>query len=157
MCELPLRVVEKIAVADAPAWAVWEAIARIGGPTGWYSTPRLWRLRGWMDEVIGGPGLRGRDRAVGFAVGDAVDWWRVESVAPGRVVTLRAEMRAGGHAWLQLAVTEQSRFTLRAVFIPTCTAGRVYWAAVAPFHALVFPQMVRNILSSADRIAARRG
>jgi uncharacterized protein YbjT (DUF2867 family) len=84
---------------------IWQVIEGIGGASGWYSTPLLWSLRGLADRLVGGPGLRrGRRDPRHLREGDAVDWWRVEKVEPGRLLTLRAEMRMTGRAWLQLGV-----------------------------------------------------
>ncbi len=142
------------AVGQAPPEAVWRVIERIGGESGWYSAPTLWRIRGLMDQALGGYGLkRGRRDPRRLRVGDHVDWWRVESVAPGRELILRAEMRAGGRAWLQFTVEEhdggRSRLRQRAVFLPSGLVGRAYWRAIQPFHALIFPTMARNILAAA--------
>lgn len=137
----------------APA-AVWRVVESIGGQNGWYSAPVLWRIRGLMDQVMGGYGLaRGRKDARRLRVNDHVDWWRVEKVEPPRSVTLRAEMRAGGRAWLQFSVEGRdgggSRLRQRAVFFPSGLVGRVYWRAIQPFHALVFPTMAKNIMAAA--------
>ncbi|QCU77668.1 SDR family oxidoreductase [Citricoccus sp. SGAir0253] len=142
---------------DASPEAVWRAIESIGGTTGWYSTPALWRIRGVMDQALGGYGMaRGRRDPGRLRVNDHVDWWRVESIDPGRLLTLRAEMRTGGRAWLQLGVSPRegggSCYRQRAVFIPQGILGRMYWRAILPFHALVFPEMARNILAAAERL-----
>jgi uncharacterized protein YbjT (DUF2867 family) len=91
---------------DAPPEAVWAAIESIGGETGWYSLPVAWQARGLIDRVVGGVGLRrGRRDPNRLRVGDAVDFWRVEELVPGRLLRLRAEMRLPGLAWLELGVT----------------------------------------------------
>ncbi|UYG17465.1 SDR family oxidoreductase [Brachybacterium huguangmaarense] len=141
--------------------AVWEVIEGIGGTSGWYSTPLLWRLRGVMDRLLGGYGLRrGRRDAAHLRVGDAVDWWRVEAIEPGRRLTLRAEMRMTGRAWLQLGVTEDDGSTTyhqRAVYFPDGLIGRLYWWGIYPFHALVFPSMARHIMAEARTRSTTRG
>lgn len=138
----------------APPSAVWRVIEGIGGSNGWYSAPLLWRVRGLLDQAVGGYGLaRGRRRPDTLEVGDHVDFWRVEAVEPGRRLTLRSEMRTSGRAWLELSVEPQpgggSRYRQRAVFFPRGVPGRLYWAAVLPFHVLIFPSMARNILRAA--------
>lgn len=138
--------------------AVWAVIETIGGRRGWYSAPVLWRIRGLMDQALGGYGLaRGRKDEARLRTDDYVDWWRVESVDPGRAVTLRAEMRAGGRAWLQFSVEPSrsggARLRQRALFIPSGVLGRAYWRAIRPFHALIFPTMAKNILRTAARSA----
>ena len=139
----------------APVDAVWQIIETIGGQRGWYSAPILWKIRGLMDQALGGYGLaRGRKDENQLRVNDHVDWWRVESVEPERMVTLRAEMRAGGRAWLQFRVEPLddggTRLIQRAVFFPNGLIGRAYWRFIQPFHALIFPTMAKNILEAAD-------
>ncbi|MCL6422518.1 SDR family oxidoreductase [Brachybacterium sp. JHP9] len=141
---------------DVDPAAVWSVIEGIGGRSGWYSTPTLWRIRGWMDRALGGYGLaRGRRHPDRLRIGDAVDWWRVESIVPGQRLTLRAEMRMSGRAWLQLGVEAAdgggARYRQRAVYFPDGLLGRLYWTAILPFHALVFPAMARNIMAEARR------
>ena len=131
-------------------------IEGIGGQNGWYSPGLMWRLRGLMDQAVGGYGLaRGRRDPEHLQVNDHVDWWRVEDIQPGRLLTLRAEMKAGGRAWLQLGVEGLpgggSRYHQRAVFFPSGLLGRAYWRAIQPFHALIFPTMARNIMRAALR------
>ena len=135
---------------------VWPVIESVGGANGWYSTPLLWKIRGLMDRLLGGPGLaRGRRDQDRLRRGDAVDWWRVEDVEHGRRLTLRAEMRAGGRAWLQMTTEPRagggSVYRQRAVFMPDGLLGRAYWTAILPFHAVVFPEMAANILAEAGR------
>lgn len=137
--------------------AVWTIIEGIGGRNGWYSAPYLWRVRGGIDRILGGAGLRrGRRDPDHVRVGDAVDWWRVESLDPGKEMTLRAEMRASGRAWLQLGVEPGenggARYWQRAVYFPEGLAGRAYWLAMLPFHRLIFPAMARNIMKAAREL-----
>jgi uncharacterized protein YbjT (DUF2867 family) len=133
---------------------LWAVIAGIGGANGWYSTPLLWALRGWMDKIAGGVGLaRGRRSRSEVAVGDVVDFWRVEAVEPGRLLRLRAEMRVPGLAWLELRASPErsgSRFDQRAVFFPRGLAGRLYWLAVLPFHGFIFRGMANRITAAAE-------
>lgn len=138
--------------SDLSPAQVWEIIEGIGGPSGWYSTPALWRVRGVMDKLVGGPGLGGRRDPRTLKVGDRVDWWRVESIERPRRLVLRAEMKIDGRAWLILEVTPRdggSTYLQRAVYVPSSIVGHAYWYAVLPFHAVVFPFMSRNILRAA--------
>ncbi|WP_067605456.1 SDR family oxidoreductase [Enteractinococcus helveticum] len=140
---------------NATPGAVWQVIETIGGPRGWYSAPILWKIRGLMDQALGGYGLaRGRKDEHQLRVNDHVDWWRVESVEPEHIVTLRAEMRAGGRAWLQFRIEPLddggTRLYQRAVFFPNGLIGRSYWRVIQPFHALIFPTMAKNILEAAQ-------
>ncbi len=139
---------------NASPEAVWDVIEGIGGENGWHAAPLLWSIRGWMDRLVGGVGLRrGRRSRTRLVVGDAVDWWRVESIDPGRLLVLRAEMRVPGLAWLELGVTpdgDHSRYTQRAIFFPKGLWGRLYWLSVLPFHGFIFSRMSRDIGHQAE-------
>lgn len=136
---------------------VWTIIEGIGGRNGWYSLPLAWQVRGWLDKLTGGAGLlRGRRHPGSLAAGEVVDWWRVERIDRGKLLRLRAEMRAPGRAWLELSVEPDnggSRYRQRAIFFPKGLSGRLYWLAVLPFHSLIFPAMARNITTAAKKIA----
>lgn len=143
---------------DAPLDAVWQVLQTVGGERGWYSWPLAWEVRGVLDRLSGGPGLRrGRRHPTRLVVGDAVDFWRVEHVEHERVLRLRAEMRLPGLAWLELAVRPEAdgSTTLRqvATFHPHGLAGQLYWWAVTPFHGIVFGGMQRGMRAEAERIA----
>jgi uncharacterized protein YbjT (DUF2867 family) len=133
---------------------VWSALERIGGQNGWYSSDFLWEVRGFIDRLIGGVGLRrGRRDPNYLAVGDVVDFWRVEELVPPRLLRLRAEMRNPGLAWLEFSIEPDGSGSLlrqRAVFYPRGLAGQAYWWSVAPFHAFVFPPMIRHIVERAE-------
>lgn len=156
----------RVAVAPEAAFA---PIRRLGGRTGWYWGRRLWRLRGFLDLLVGGPGLRrGRRDPDRLLPGDPVDFWRVEAVEPDRLLRLRAEMRLPGRAWLQFevsptagepagpeaapeAVLEASEIRQTAIFDPRGLAGLAYWYTLWPVHALVFRGMLRGIARAAER------
>ncbi|MEW9872380.1 SDR family oxidoreductase [Arthrobacter sp. HS15c] len=137
---------------------VWTIIEGIGGRNGWYSLPMAWQVRGWLDKLTGGAGLlRGRRHPGNLASGEVVDWWRVERIERGKLLRLRAEMRAPGRAWLELSVEPDgtgSRYRQRAIFFPKGLSGRLYWLAVLPFHSLIFPAMSRNITAAAQKLAS---
>ncbi|MCU1517291.1 MAG: NAD(P)-dependent oxidoreductase [Pseudarthrobacter sp.] len=137
---------------------VWTIIEGIGGRNGWYSLPLAWQVRGWLDKLTGGAGLlRGRRHPGNLASGEVVDWWRVEQIERGKLLLLRAEMRAPGRAWLELSVEPDgagSRYRQRAIFFPKGLSGRLYWLAVLPFHSLIFPAMSRNITTAAKKLAS---
>lgn len=134
---------------------LWEVVEAIGGEHGWYSFPLAWRVRGAIDRLVGGVGLRrGRRDPRRLRVGDAVDFWRVEEVEPGRLLRLRADMRVPGLAWLELRVRRDGPRTLlaqRALFHPRGLAGHAYWWAFRPFHDRVFGGMSRGICRAAEQ------
>jgi uncharacterized protein YbjT (DUF2867 family) len=143
---------------NAPAAALWQVIEGVGGENGWYSFPLAWSVRGWLDRLVGGVGLRrGRRDRHRLQVGEALDWWRVEEIVPGTLLRLRAEMRVPGRAWLEMTASpdgeDRSVYRQRAVFLPRGLAGHAYWASVLPFHGIVFNGMARNIAWSAGRRA----
>ncbi|MFD1150135.1 SDR family oxidoreductase [Saccharothrix hoggarensis] len=134
---------------------LWRVVEGIGGEHGWYSFPLAWAVRGWLDRLVGGVGLRrGRRDPRRLHVGEALDFWRVEEIDRGRLLRLRAEMRVPGLAWLELRVAPApgggSTYRQRAVFVPRGLAGHVYWWLVWPFHGLVFGGMARNIACEAE-------
>jgi uncharacterized protein YbjT (DUF2867 family) len=139
----------------APVDALWEVIEGVGGESGWYSWPVAWSVRGWVDRVMGGVGLRrGRRDPHHLRVGDALDFWRVEEIEPGRLLRLRAEMLLPGRAWLELRALPGDRgstYVQRAVFLPKGLAGYAYWNAIAPAHSFVFGGMADNIARAAQR------
>jgi hypothetical protein len=138
---------------DAPPGRLWRVIEAIGGKNGWHSFPLAWSVRGWLDQVLGGVGLRrGRRDPHRLFVGEALDFWRVEEIEPGTLLRLRAEMKLPGRAWLEMRAWREgfgSHYEQRAIFLPRGLAGHLYWAAVAPFHAIVFGGMARNIARTA--------
>ena len=135
--------------------AAFRVVRRIGGKTGWYYGTLLWRVRGFLDLLVGGVGLRrGRRDPDGLAAGDALDFWRVERVEPDRLLRLRAEMRVPGRAWLQFETTpdgDDTEIRQTAIFDAVGLAGLVYWYALYPIHRLIFSGMLRAIASRAAR------
>ncbi|WP_279073107.1 SDR family oxidoreductase [Microbacterium lacticum] len=155
----------RVASTTASPERLWAVIEGIGGDNGWYSAPLLWAVRGWMDRLVGGVGLaRGRRSRSRVAVGDVIDFWRVEKVEPGHLLRLRAEMKVPGLAWLDLecdpapgedaggagSAPGGSRYRQRAVFFPAGLAGRLYWLAVLPFHGFIFRGMANRITAAAE-------
>lgn len=141
-------------ILAAPPEAIWPSITRIGGRTGWYHADWLWRLRGFLDRLVGGIGLaRGRRSIEELRPGDALDFWRVVAIEQPKVLLLAAEMKLPGLAVLELHLTElpDGRTELRqtARFLPRGLWGILYWHAVAPLHNLVFDGMLRGIARAA--------
>ncbi len=140
-----------VGVAPADAFA---PVARIGGQRGWYYATWLWRLRGFLDMLVGGVGMRRgrRDPAV-LQVGDALDWWRVEAIEPNRRLRLFAEMKVPGRAWLEFEVEpDGAGSTIRqtAIFDPVGLGGLAYWYITYPVHRLIFTGMLRRIAAVAN-------
>lgn len=142
--------------------AVWAAVEGIGGDRGWYSFPLAWAARGLLDRLAGGVGLRrGRRDPDHLVVGDAVDFWRVEAIDPGRLLRLRAEMKLPGEAWLEWEIDREGPgdpvLHQRALFIPHGLAGHLYWWSVTPFHGVVFSSMISNLARAAGAPTKRPG
>ena len=141
-------------VKCAPA-AAFAPVRRIGGKTGWYYGDWLWQLRGWLDLLVGGVGMRrGRSDPESPKVGSALDFWRVEAFEPERRLRLSAEMKVPGRAWLEFEVqgdNEASFIRQTAFFDPVGLPGLLYWYALYPLHQFVFAGMLRGIAAAAMR------
>jgi uncharacterized protein YbjT (DUF2867 family) len=139
---------------------VFTAICRVGGGHGWYAADWLWRVRGAMDRVVGGPGLRrGRRDPEHVRFGEALDFWRVIGMEPNRLLRLRAEMRLPGEAVLEFEVEPcgtdddcRTRLTQTARFRPKGLLGLMYWYAVLPLHGVVFSGMLQGIRRAAEAV-----
>jgi uncharacterized protein YbjT (DUF2867 family) len=134
---------------DAPPAAAFAPIRRIGGGRGWYFADWLWRLRGFIDLIVGGVGMRrGRRDPEQLAVGDALDFWRVEIYEPDCRLRLAAEMKLPGRAWLEFEVQGNAHGSVirqTAVFDPAGLVGLMYWYGIYPLHARIFAGMLRRI------------
>lgn len=143
-------------ITPASIGSLWKTVEQIGGDNGWYGSDFLWFLRGLLDRLIGGVGLRrGRRDPLHLRVGDSLDFWRVEIVEPEKILKLYAEMILPGKAWLEFKIeklpTGESKIIQEASYSPRGLGGQLYWFAVSPLHFLVFPTMLRNIVRSAMR------
>jgi hypothetical protein len=126
---------------------VLNKIWAIGGTTGWYYGNWLWNLRGFIDKLFGGVGLRrGRKNQAEISPGEALDFWRVliADRAEKRLL-LFAEMKLPGEAWLEFKIDEENILHQTATFRPLGLMGRLYWYSVLPFHGLIFRGMIKNI------------
>lgn len=143
----------RVARVGVPPARAFAPIRRIGGRRGWYFADALWRVRGFLDLLVGGVGVRrGRRDPEEPAVGDALDFWRVEAYEPDRRLRLAAEMRLPGRAWLEFEVEDDGGgATIRqtAEFDPAGLSGLAYWYGIYPLHALVFRGMLRGIAARA--------
>jgi hypothetical protein len=150
-------------VVHATPAATFDAVCRLGGTSGWHRGTWLWGVRGWMDRLVGGPGLRrGRRHPEQLAYGDALDFWRVTEIDPSRHLQLRAEMRLPGEALLDFRIepvdatsavgaATSCRLVQEARFLPRGLLGLVYWYLVLPFHSVVFNGLLAGIARRAER------
>lgn len=145
----------RVARVPVPPATAFAPIRRLGGTTGWYYGNWLWQLRGFLDVLVGGVGIRrGRRDPEWLRVGDTVDWWRVEAFEPNRRLRLSAEMKLPGRAWLEFEVQgDSTHSTIRqtAVFDPLGLGGLAYWYLVYPLHQLVFAGMLRGVTAACTR------
>jgi uncharacterized protein YbjT (DUF2867 family) len=142
------------AVAAASGGAVWREVASIGGENGYYFLDVLWKMRGQADRLVGGTGLtRGRRDPHDLAVGDAIDFWRVVALEPGRRLTLLAEMKLPGSAALDFELVPQddrhTKIVITAYFHPAGAPGLLYWHALTPAHLVIFDGLARSIAARA--------
>ncbi len=141
---------------NASPEAVFRVFSGIGGERGWFFMNVAWRLRGALDRMIGGVGLRrGRRDPDSLRVGDALDFWRVEAVEPGSLIRLRAEMKVPGKAWLEFQAeprndAEGSILTQTAFFAPKGLWGLMYWYVLYPLHGIIFSGLIRKIVRKAE-------
>ncbi|MEO6350656.1 MAG: SDR family oxidoreductase [Candidatus Limnocylindrales bacterium] len=138
----------QMSIAASPT-SIFTQVERLGGQAGWLYANSLWRLRGLLDMIVGGVGMRlGRRDPQRLRVGDALDFWRVEELERPSLLRLRAEMRVPGRAWLQFEVDPSSAggvLTQTAFFEPKGLPGLAYWYMLYPIHSLIFRGMIRAI------------
>ena len=136
---------------------LFRAFTGLGGERGWLYMNWAWEIRGVLDQLVGGPGFRrGRRDPDNLRPGDALDFWRVEAVEPGRLLRLRAEMKVPGRAWLQFEAQPLdggSLLSQTAYFAPHGLAGHLYWYALYPIHAAIFGNLVRRVAERARSLA----
>ena len=135
--------------------AVYQIVAGLGGRAGWLFLDPLWKLRGLVDRLVGGPGMRGRNSAGTLSAGDVVDFYRVERVEPGRMLRLRAVLKAPGQGWMEwrtIADGDGVLFSQSAFFAPRGVWGYIYWYALWPIHTWVFAGLFRALARRAQEI-----
>ena len=147
-------------VVRAPAGSVYRVFSSLGGERGWLYMDWAWQLRGMLDRLVGGVGIRrGRRDPQELRTGDAVDFWRVETVEPGRLLRLRAEMKVPGRAWLEFEVTPRdagsSVLSQTALFAPRGLFGWIYWYSLYPVHGVMFSRMIRRLAADAESAESR--
>ncbi|MEO8438869.1 MAG: DUF2867 domain-containing protein [Spartobacteria bacterium] len=147
---------------DASADSIFRAFTGLGGKRGWLYLNWTWRIRGALDRLCGGVGMRrGRRDADNVRVGEALDFWRVEAIEPGQLMRLRAEMKVPGKAWLQFEVRPQEAdarpvLTQTAFFAPKGLFGLAYWYLLYPIHGMIFGGMIRELAARAMTLDAQR-
>jgi len=149
-----IRDIREVTVEASPD-RVFSVLENLGGKHGWFSFDVLWRIRGWMDGLIGGVGnSRGRSRPTGMRAGDVIDFWRIERVEAPRTVLLRAEMKLPGAAWLHFELRpDVSGGTLLrccAWFQPKGLFGEIYWYVLYPIHLLIFNKLMTAVSRRAE-------
>jgi len=137
-------------VVPASAEAVYQIFTGLGGKRGWFNVNWAWRIRGFLDRMFGGVGFRrGRRDPDELQVGDVLDFWRVETLEPGQLLRLRAEMKTPGIAWLQWQVTPREKkkalLLQTSFFAPKGLLGWLYWYASYPLHRLIFSKLIDQI------------
>lgn len=139
---------------DASTTSIFKSFTSIGGENGWLAWNWAWKIRGWLDSLIGGPGLkRGRRHPTELQVGDALDFWRVEGLEQDKYLLLRAEMKLPGKAWLKFeAVPNGGRTKLvqTAIYAPKGLLGLLYWYALFPAHLFLFGRMAERIAQGGE-------
>ncbi|MCC5877124.1 MAG: SDR family oxidoreductase [Candidatus Sumerlaeia bacterium] len=149
---------QRVYTTEASPESLFTVIESIGGKNRWFYGDWLWSLRGALDSILGGVGMRrGRVHPSRLQIGEPLDFWRVDDLEPGRLLVLRAEMKVPGIARLVFRIQPREdgdgSFLLQtAHFWPNGTAGVLYWWAVAPFHRFVFPGMAKGIIRQAERL-----
>lgn len=146
----------QIIYTDVSRESLFQVIQNLGSETGWYYANWLWKLRGLLDRMIGGVGMRrGRRHPTDIRIGDPIDFWRVEDYQIGKILKLRAEMKLPGQAWLEFEVKEAEhnsmRFKQTATFLPANWFGKLYWYLTIPFHYFIFKKMAKNVVKAATR------
>jgi len=135
---------------DLPPAEVWKPISQIGGETGWYYADWLWKFRGWIDQVLGGVGMRKGRTGGPLKSGNTIDFWRIERTEPEKELSLVAEMKLPGLALLHFGILQKAdgktELTQTARFIPRGLAGILYWYLLYPFHHLIFNGMIQGIV-----------
>ena len=141
---------------DVPPEAIYRAITGLGGRSGWLFLNRLWSLRGFLDRLAGGPGLRGRMTGQKLVEGDVVDFYRVEKLEANHLVRLKAEMKAPGLGWMEWHIQPQPggsvKLTQMAYFAPRGVYGFLYWYALYPVHHILFSGLLKALIRRAGEI-----
>ncbi|DAB41073.1 MAG TPA: epimerase [Sulfurovum sp. UBA12169] len=142
---------QRMEISGTSKEAVYRTFCSIGGKEGWLGYHWLWEIRGWLDKIIGGAGLkRGRRHHHKLRVGESVDFWRVEDLVENERLLLRAQMKVPGKAWLEFKI-KNNELIQTAYFYPRGLWGRAYWYMMIPAHYFVFRSMIAMIVKKAQQ------
>ena len=149
-------------LVDLPPDPIFRAYTGLGGDRGWLYMDWAWAIRGWLDKLVGGVGLRrGRRHPDEIWVGESLDFWRVEALEPNRLMRLRAEMKVPGDAWLQFESLPQddgkTLLRVNAYFDIHGVTGLLYWYSMYPFHKFIFDGLTSRLASRARVLAHSYG
>lgn len=159
--ERGMLIERRVRTIDTSPANVYKAFTSLGGKKGWLYLDFLWRLRGWMDRIVGGPGYRrGRPQRDTLRIGDAIDFWRIEAIEPNHLLLLRAEMKLPGKGWLQFEVDSnsdgKSRLVQTAYFAPKGLFGYLYWYSIFFVHKIIFDGIIDRLVGFAQQISVER-
>jgi hypothetical protein len=130
----------------------FQALLTIGGEKGWFRYNWMWRMRGFLDKLTGGPGLsRGRRDASSLRLGDSLDFWKVADLVPGQRLLLISQMKLPGKGWFEFSVNDD-KLEITAYFLPKGVWGRIYWFSLKPFHTLIYGDLGKSILKAAKTL-----
>ena len=139
-------------IGNVPRDKVFRSILALGGKKGWLKYNWIWRVRGTIDKLIGGPGLhRGRRDPLSLRIGDSLDFWKVADLKENKRLLLSNQMKVPGKAWLEFSL-KNDHLIQTAYFLPKGLWGRIYWWSTKPFHSFIFPAMAKAIIQSAEKI-----
>jgi uncharacterized protein YbjT (DUF2867 family) len=131
----------------------FQALLTIGGEKGWFRYNWMWRMRGFLDKITGGPGLsRGRRDAASLRLGDSLDFWKVADLEPNKRLLLISQMKLPGKGWFEFSVDE-GNLEITAYFLPKGVLGRLYWYLLRPFHAMIYTDLGKSILKTARKLS----
>jgi len=140
-------------MGDLSSDQLFESICSLGGENGWFAFDFLWKARGVIDKLSGGVGLnRGKRATRSLRVGDALDFWRVADIRPGKRLLLLAQMKVPGKAWLEFDIQKERKVLIQtAHFYPRGLLGRIYWYTVLPLHHFIFQLLGKKIVKNASK------
>jgi uncharacterized protein YbjT (DUF2867 family) len=161
-CDQPVKVMKhegffidhRCSQIDATPEKVFHVISGMSGKTGWPFANPLWRFRGWLDRLFGGPGMRGRNDVL--KVGAEVDFYRVEALEEGRLLRLYSELKAPGQGWMEWRIEKEdgaTRLSQTGFFAPRGFWGMAYWILLSPFHRFVFRGLIEAIARRSEEFA----